>query len=517
MQPIIMDMKDISESAEVYESKANPFLIYTIYCIFLLMISAVIWMCFFKMDVVVKSNGMFQCDDSINELSSSITGKIDICNIKDGQFVNKGDILYTVNIESLSDTIKLYKSNLDDINQRIEILNAYANSLGGDSTLLNLLRKNKYYEEFADKRKLLFANIDVNIQDTDSQKNIYQRNIDSISDSIQQNKDKLKKLSKVTKCISVRKNSFSKQDGYYQSIVNSYISNYRLTVTQYDSQIKAYQKQVKEYNKSMEATKKIDSANLEEEKEAIISKISSLKKEKKQALANLEQQQIASIKQQMESVNDTILTLNSNLASVKLQLDSVSASDTSVSRNIFILSEKEKAVTELQNYEEKRVECENYLKNYDIQNKNCSITANASGYVYLERDLKKGSYVQEGESIGKIYPKEETGYFAEIYVENSDIGKLEVGQQVNFEISAYPSEEYGYFTGTIDTIPKDIKIDEASGRAYYLVRVKCNNIVVKNKSGEKGTIMNGMACQAKVIVDDEKIITFLLKKINLLD
>lgn len=517
MQPIIINMNDMSESTEVYESKANPFLVYTIYCIFLLMIFALIWMCFFKLDVVVKSNGMFQCDESIYELSSGIAGEISSCNVKEGQYVKKGDILYTVHIEALNETMKEYKSNLKDVNQRIEILNAYIRSLEGDNILLDSLKENKYYKEFIDKRKLLLANIDVNVKDIDSQKTAYQENIDSITKSIRQNKDRLNKLSKVKKCITAKKNVFNKNESYYRSIVDSYITNYKLTKNQYNNQLKTYKEQIKICNKSIRSSQNLDNTSLLTEKKSIVLKIKALRSEKKQALINLEQQQIASIEQQIVNINDTISTLEANLTSVCLERDSVKATDTSVTKNIIILTEKEKMITERHSYEEKCNEYENYIKKYRIQYENCNIVANSSGYVYLNKNLKKGSYVQEGESIGKIYPKEVNRYYAEIYVENSDIGKLEIGQQVNFEVPAYPSEEYGYFTGTIYSIPKDIKIDETSGSAYYIVRVKCNNIILKNKSGKKGTIMNGMACQAKVIVDEEKIIRSLLRKINLLD
>ena len=33
MKPIIIDMKDMSDSIEVYNSRPNPFLVYTIYTI----------------------------------------------------------------------------------------------------------------------------------------------------------------------------------------------------------------------------------------------------------------------------------------------------------------------------------------------------------------------------------------------------------------------------------------------------------------------------------------------------
>lgn len=60
-------------------------------------------------------------------------------------------------------------------------------------------------------------------------------------------------------------------------------------------------------------------------------------------------------------------------------------------------------------------------------------------------------------------------------------------------------------------------MDESSGSAYYLVKVKCEQATFTNKEGKTGSIMNGMACQAKVVVDEENVLEYLLKKIELLD
>ena len=49
------------------------------------------------------------------------------------------------------------------------------------------------------------------------------------------------------------------------------------------------------------------------------------------------------------------------------------------------------------------------------------------------------------------------------------------------------------------------------------MRVKCENMTLKGKDGEEATLMNGMACQAKIVVDEKKVLTYLLEKIDLLD
>ena len=125
--------------------------------------------------------------------------------------------------------------------------------------------------------------------------------------------------------------------------------------------------------------------------------------------------------------------------------------------------------------------------------------------------------MQMGSKIGNIYPEQEEEYHADIYVSNDDIGKLHEGQEVRFEIAAYPSSEYGYFTGKVASIAKDIAVDQGSGNAYYLVEVDCDSSELTNKEGKPARLMNGLACQAKIIVGQERILWFFLKKIDLLD
>ena len=162
-------------------------------------------------------------------------------------------------------------------------------------------------------------------------------------------------------------------------------------------------------------------------------------------------------------------------------------------------------------------ECETYLKSYDIQNDNCIVKANVSGYFSVSQELKNGSFVQEGTAIGTIYPEAESKYYAEIYVKNSDIAKIKKGQEVKFEIAAYPSSEYGYFEGTVENIAKDISVDQSTGYAYYLVKVRCENMTLNGKDGEEASLMNGMACQSKTVIDQKNVLAYLLEKIDLLD
>lgn len=540
MKPIIVDMKDMSDSTEVYESKPNRFLVYTIYLILIILAAAVLWMAFFKVDIVVKSNGIFKESNAIYEISSGVTGSVKETHIENGQYVTEGDVLYVLSIDELSDTILHYQNELEAAKARLEILSAYEKSLDENKAELEALSNNAYYDEFINRRELLYANVNLSDSDTAGQVALYQYNVDSVSKTIAKYNEKIKKLNTVKQCIIARNNTFDSNEGIYYSMVSSYLASCTYTALQYDNQINDYQRQIDEYEEQIknaeveipkgdETVSGNDSAaapesdiassvkKLKEQRDTLIATRNAIQKEKAQALMNLELQQFTTIEQQILGYNDTILSLETNLTSARLQLNAINDVDNEAKKTIAILTEKGNIAAEILTYEDKVKECETYLKSYDIQNDNCIIKANESGYFYISQELKTGSFVQEGTAIGTIYPEAESKYYAEIYVENTDIAKIKEGQEVKFEVAAYPSGEYGYFEGIVENIAKDISVDKNTGYAYYLVRVKCENMTLKGKDGEEATLMNGMACQAKIVVDEKNILTYLLEKIDLLD
>ena len=359
MKPIIIDIKDMSDSTEVYESRPNPAIIWFIYLLVIILVSAVIWMWFSPVENVVKSNGMFRSVEEPYQVSCGATGTVSKTYVSDGQFVDKGDVLYTVDVSSLGETIKYYQNQLEDIDERLTMLEAYSKSLDGDSGALNAQVNNKYYQEMLNRSKLLKANIN-----------------------------------------SVSSNNATQKKNY---------------------------------------------------------------------------------------------------------------------KDIYTLTEKNSVASEMLTYQEKKQEYENYLMSYDVMNNNCSIKAGTSGYFYCGQDIRPGTYVQEGVAVGNIYPDKESGYYAEVYVDNADIAKLKTGQDVKLEIGAYPSAEHGYFVGKIESIPKDITVDQGNGNAYYVVRVDCDVVGVLGERGEASPLINGMACQAKVIVDEENVLGYVLRKLDLYD
>ena len=517
MKPMILNFDELEESIEIYESKPNPFIIYTIYTVFVILVIAVLWMIFFDIENLVKGNGIFKGIDENFDVGSSVSGVVKEKYVSDGKFVKEGDLLYNIEIESLSDEIILYQKNIANIQERLLMLDAFDESLNGDSDSLEMLSENQYYEEFKNRRVLLFQNIKNSIENIDDRESLYDESIKSITENIEKNNLKIDLINKVKTCVISRSNTINTEESYYYSIVDSYISSYNLTAMQYDAKISGYNAKIAEINKEIEKNIISELNDLNKSKQEYITNIDLTQLEKMQALKNIENQKMLELEQIIEQINSSLVSLNSNVEAVKLEKSSILDSSNKNNEKIAILTEKGNIANEKNSLKEKKEEYENYLNKYNIQNKNCNITAKSSGYYYDTQSLKRGSFIKEGSTIGKIFPESQSGFFAEVYVKNTDIGKVKENQSVNLEISAYPSMEYGYFKGKIVSISKDITVDENTGNAYYIAKVKCENMTVKSKNGDVGKLKNGMACQAKIIIGKKSIMTYILEKINLLD
>lgn len=153
MKPIIIDMRDISDSTEVYDSRPNPVLTGFIYLILAMVVMTFVWMGFFKMDVVVDAAGIIAAKEMVtvtNCTSGTITGRM----VEDGQVVNQGDILYTISHEEQSIQLAFLESQWNDCIKREEMLKSYEIWLQGEEEPLLNVEDNPYSKEISARKQL---------------------------------------------------------------------------------------------------------------------------------------------------------------------------------------------------------------------------------------------------------------------------------------------------------------------------------------------------------------------------
>ena len=116
MKPIIIDMSEMTDSTEVYGSRPKPIVYWSLYLIFGIILAALLWMCLFKLDIVVKGMGTVAVSEDTSTVTNQLPGTVTQKVVQDGQTVQKGDILYVIEHQEydlqLTTAQKLQEDNL---------------------------------------------------------------------------------------------------------------------------------------------------------------------------------------------------------------------------------------------------------------------------------------------------------------------------------------------------------------------------------------------------------------------
>ncbi|AKL94342.1 hypothetical protein CACET_c08330 [Clostridium aceticum] len=76
MREIVHNLKDITDSRELLESKPPAFTILFIYILIALLTIAVVWSYIGEMDVVVKADGVVRPNQRISTINNMVGGKV---------------------------------------------------------------------------------------------------------------------------------------------------------------------------------------------------------------------------------------------------------------------------------------------------------------------------------------------------------------------------------------------------------------------------------------------------------
>ncbi len=162
MKPIIIDMKNMSESTAIYEKKPNPAIVGFIYIVLAITIISLIWMAVSDIDIVLESDGVICNIDNLSEVKCDYNSKITKCYVTDGQYVSEGDILFELEELSKNSSIKDDLETLQKTEEEISIKKAYNTFLNSDakkisdldSSELDAMKSNRFYEEYQTRKKL---------------------------------------------------------------------------------------------------------------------------------------------------------------------------------------------------------------------------------------------------------------------------------------------------------------------------------------------------------------------------
>ncbi|MDE6426554.1 MAG: HlyD family efflux transporter periplasmic adaptor subunit [Ruminococcus sp.] len=133
MKEIVIDLKDISDSREMMESKESPKIRWFIYILLAAVITALIFACIFKIDEYSRVTGEIKTQEASSSVISINNCKLKQVFVTEGQNVKAGDVLFQLD----SDYAEGQKKILEDK------LNAYNSDLKNTELLKRSIEENK--------------------------------------------------------------------------------------------------------------------------------------------------------------------------------------------------------------------------------------------------------------------------------------------------------------------------------------------------------------------------------------
>lgn len=106
---------------EIIERPANPAGVFLIILVALILVTTIIWAACFKLDIVVTSTGYVMTNKDMSAISCEYGGKIENIYVSDGQYVQKGDKILTIESNEITKEIVDMEYNLELLNVQLEV------------------------------------------------------------------------------------------------------------------------------------------------------------------------------------------------------------------------------------------------------------------------------------------------------------------------------------------------------------------------------------------------------------
>jgi len=154
------------------------------------------------------------------------------------------------------------------------------------------------------------------------------------------------------------------------------------------------------------------------------------------------------------------------------------------------------------------------IANVDAQINDSTVRAPMDGEITVHIEPIVGSFLPGGVQVLSVLPMRDDTLNANIFVSNNDIGRLTQGMTVRYDIAAMPRRDFGDITGEITRIATDISAQEGMF-GYFLVESELADKVYTDIRGNEASLRVGMAFEARIIVERQRILFYLLDRLNL--
>ncbi len=165
---------------------------------------------------------------------------------------------------------------------------------------------------------------------------------------------------------------------------------------------------------------------------------------------------------------------------------------------------------EWQRYDNQLSEVNSQLQRLEEDRKQYVIVAPIAGNITNFVGLQPGNFVAAGQAVAEISADQDL--LVETYVSPGDVGLIQKGMPVQFQVDAFNHNQWGLAHGEVAEISKDVVI--AQDQPVFIVRCRLPEQQLSLKSGYTGTIKKGMTLTAHFSIAKRSLYQLLYDQVD---
>lgn len=505
MRNEIIDIKDLTDSREVMMKKAPPAMTIFIAIVTSILVVALIWSCFGKIDTYVNAMGEVRTEHPESTITLTSNGKIQKILLADGSTVKKGDTIlefddsyYSKQKNNIEAQISTKQSDIDKYTRLIKAIKE-------DRNLFDEKTEAIFYYQFENYRlesKSASNQISSNTAQISASKEELEQNITHTTKTLQDTEALHSEFSKLYDSIN-KDTEYTGNNQIVLNLYNSYIVSRDKAQALYDNALLLYNNLLKTNFENPDSISQNEISQAEVTKNAALADLNTVKtttlSDISAKLLELEQQ-INNYKANIDSYNLKIENLVTN-NTTETALTKVKNSYYSTINNSIKMLENE-----IKTLESQKLEIDEVLSDF-------CLTAEQSGILMYNQEVAEGDIISAGTTIANIIP-ETNSYTIILYIPEQKISEVKVGQKLEYSFNSISKTDFGKVYGELLSLSKDSFINQVDGQKYYKATSSIKKTELENDKGEKRNIQVGMNVEIHIITGSQKIIVWILDKLK---
>ena len=138
------------------------------------------------------------------------------------------------------------------------------------------------------------------------------------------------------------------------------------------------------------------------------------------------------------------------------------------------------------------------------------LLAPISGYIIQFSGVRKGNFIAPGQVVAEITANE--NLLVETFVSPADIGFVNVGQRVRFQLDAFNFHQWGMAHGTVMEISSDIIA--IGDQPVFRVRSSLDNRYLQLRNGYQGNLAKGMTLTSRFHLTERTLWQLLFDRVD---